>query len=35
VFEVVVDGDLIHSRKASGEYADPEKVLAEVRTRSS
>jgi predicted Rdx family selenoprotein len=35
VFEVVVDGDLVHSRKASGQYADPEKVLSEVRTRVS
>ncbi|MEA2508890.1 MAG: Rdx family [Actinomycetota bacterium] len=34
VFEVLVDGDLIHSRKATGEYADPEKVLSEVRTRA-
>jgi selT/selW/selH-like putative selenoprotein len=34
VFEVVVDGDLIHSRKATGEYADPDKVLQEVRNRT-
>jgi hypothetical protein len=32
---VVVDGDLIHSKKATDEYADPDKVLAEVRSRSS
>jgi selT/selW/selH-like putative selenoprotein len=35
VFEVLVDGDLVHSRKASGEYADPEKVLQEIRDRTT
>jgi hypothetical protein len=29
----MVDDDLIHSRKASGEYADPEQVVSEVRSR--
>jgi selT/selW/selH-like putative selenoprotein len=33
VFEVVVDGDLIHSRKATGEYADPDKVVEDLRKR--
>ena len=31
----MVDGDLIHSRKASGEYADPEKIVGELRSRIS
>jgi predicted Rdx family selenoprotein len=31
----MVDGDLIHSRKATGEYADPERVLQAIRDRSS
>jgi hypothetical protein len=30
----MVDDDLIHSRKASGEYADPEKIVSELRSRA-
>ena len=35
VFEVMVDNEVIHSRKATGEYADPEKVLQAIRDRTA
>ena len=34
VFEVVVDGDLIYSKKATGEHADYEDVAGPLRKRS-
>jgi predicted Rdx family selenoprotein len=34
VFEVVVDGDLIYSKKATGKHADPEEVLSKIRARA-
>ena len=33
VYEVVVDGDLIYSKKATGEHAEYEQVAAPVRER--
>ncbi len=32
VFEVEVDGRLVHSKKATGRHADYDQVLAEVRS---
>jgi predicted Rdx family selenoprotein len=34
VFEVVVDGDLVSSKKSSGRHASYEEILASVRSRS-
>ena len=31
VFEVVVDGDLVYSKKATGRHAEPDEVLKSVR----
>jgi len=33
VFEVVIDGDLVYSKKATGEHADYEDVAPKVRER--
>jgi len=33
VFEVIVDGELIYSKKATGEHADPKEILAQLRRR--
>jgi selenoprotein W-related protein len=33
VFEVTLDDDLIYSKKATGEHADPEVVLKDLRRR--
>ena len=33
VFEVVVDGDLVYSKKATGEHADYEDVAPKIRER--
>ena len=33
VFEVVVDGDLVYSKKATGHHAEPEEVLRAIRAR--
>ena len=33
VFEVVVDGDLIYSKKATGQHAEYEQVAAPLRER--
>ncbi|MDP9226882.1 MAG: Rdx family protein [Actinomycetota bacterium] len=33
VFEVAVDDVLVHSKKASGDHADPEQVVAALRNR--
>lgn len=33
VYEVVVDGDLIYSKKATGEHADYEDVAPTIRER--
>lgn len=33
VFEVTVDGDLIYSKKATGEHADYEDVAPQIRSR--
>lgn len=33
VYEVVVDGDLIYSKKATGEHAEYEQVAAPLRER--
>ena len=35
VFEVTVDGDLVYSKKATGEHAGYEQVAGPIRTRSS
>jgi selT/selW/selH-like putative selenoprotein len=35
VFEVMVDGDVIHSKRATGEYPETEDVVAAVRARTS
>lgn len=35
VFEVVVDGDLVYSKKATGRHAEYEEVAAEIRSRRS
>jgi selenoprotein W-related protein len=32
-FEVIVDGDLVYSKKATGRHADPEEVLTAIRAR--
>lgn len=32
-FEVVVNGDLIYSKKETGRHAEYEEVAAEIRTR--
>jgi len=32
VFEVVVDGRIIHSKKATGQFPKPDDILREVRT---
>jgi hypothetical protein len=34
VFEVVVDDDLVYSKKATGKHAEPEQVLKEIRERA-
>ena len=33
VFEVVVDGDLVYSKKETGEHAEYEQVAAPIRER--
>ena len=33
VFEVVVDGDLVYSKKETGEHAEYEQVAAPIRSR--
>jgi selenoprotein W-related protein len=33
VFEVVVDGSLVHSKKTTGRHADTDEVLAAIRSR--
>ena len=33
VFEVAVDGDLIYSKKATGQHADYEDVAPQIRSR--
>jgi len=33
VYEVVVDGDLIYSKKSTGEHADYEDVAPKIRER--
>jgi len=33
VFEVVVDGDLVYSKKETGEHAEYEQVAAPIRDR--
>jgi len=33
VFEVVVDGDLVYSKKETGEHADYEQVAGPIRNR--
>jgi selT/selW/selH-like putative selenoprotein len=35
VFEVTVDGRLVHSKKATGEHADPERVVRDIREGAS
>jgi hypothetical protein len=30
---VVVDGDLVYSKKATGRHADPEEILESIRQR--
>lgn len=30
-FEVVVDGNLVYSKKATGRHADPDEILATLR----
>jgi selenoprotein W-related protein len=31
VFEVTVDGRLVHSKKETGEHADPDEVVRTIR----
>jgi selenoprotein W-related protein len=33
VYEVVVDGDLVYSKKATKRHAEPEEILAAIRAR--
>ena len=33
VFEVLADGDLVHSKKATGRFPDPGEVVAVLRDR--
>ena len=33
VFEVVVDGQLIHSKKRTGQFPEPGEILAALRAR--
>lgn len=33
VFEVIVDGDLVYSKKETGEHAEYEQVAAPIRAR--
>jgi selT/selW/selH-like putative selenoprotein len=33
VFEVTVGDDVIHSKKATGEYPEAESIIADVRSR--
>jgi selenoprotein W-related protein len=33
VFEVIVDGDLVFSKKKKRRHAEPDEVLAEIRRR--
>ena len=33
VFEVSVNGQLIYSKKATGQFPEPDKILQEVRKR--
>lgn len=33
VYEVVVDGDLVYSKKATGRHAEPEEILKAIRSR--
>jgi predicted Rdx family selenoprotein len=35
VFEVVVDGTLVYSKKATGRHAEPEEVLGQIRARAA
>jgi selenoprotein W-related protein len=34
-FEVVVDGELVYSKKATGRHAEPEEILAALRERTN
>lgn len=34
VFEVMVDGDLVYSKKATGRHAGPDEVQALIRSRA-
>lgn len=34
VFEVVVDGELLYSKKATGRHAEHDDVLAKIRERA-
>jgi predicted Rdx family selenoprotein len=33
VFEVVIDDELVYSKKKTGKHADPNKVLSDLRAR--
>ena len=33
VFEVVIDGDLIHSKKATGDFPDEVQLVKSISTR--
>jgi selenoprotein W-related protein len=33
VYEVVVDGELVYSKKATGRHADPDEVLKAIRAK--
>jgi hypothetical protein len=35
VFEVVVDGNLVYSKKATGHHGDPDEILETIRSSSS
>lgn len=34
VFEVTIDGELLHSKKATGKHADDEEVLSRLRSQA-
>jgi selenoprotein W-related protein len=33
VFELVIDGDLVYSKKETGRHAEPEDILGPIRER--
>jgi selenoprotein W-related protein len=33
VFEVMLDGELVYSKKETGRHGEPDEILADLRTR--